>query len=55
MILRSVLSGLNLNVLGLISLCLAVLGFTAVVAWTLTRSRRQMEADSRLWMDDEKD
>lgn len=55
MILRSVLGGLNLETLGMISLSLAVIGFLAVVVWTLSRPRQRIEADARLWMDDEKD
>ena len=54
MVLKSVLAGLNLNWLGVLSLLLAFAGFVAVLVWTFTRPREQIEAESRLWMDDEK-
>jgi hypothetical protein len=50
---RELVSHLDMNVLGVISLAIAGTGFAAVLIWAFTRSPAQIEADSRLWMDDE--
>jgi hypothetical protein len=47
------MSGLGMNAFALISLVLSCSAFVAVLIWTCTRSRRELDAHARLWEDDE--
>jgi uncharacterized membrane protein YbaN (DUF454 family) len=51
--LKGILSGMGLNALGIAMLVLAMTAFVGILIWTFTRSKEQMEADSRLWKDEE--
>jgi hypothetical protein len=51
--LTTLLSSLDLGIFPLISLLLTLGIFSGVLIWACCRSREQIEADSRLWMDDD--
>ena len=53
LMLKNLLNGLDLGIFSLISMVLALAMFAAILLWACCRSREQIEADSRLWMDDE--
>ncbi len=51
--LKGLLSGLGLNPFGLIALVLSLGTFLAILVWTLTRSRQELERQARLWEEHE--
>ena len=51
--LKGLLTSLGMNPFGLIALVLFFVSFLAVLIWTLTRSRQEIELQSRLWEEDE--
>jgi hypothetical protein len=51
--LKGLMSGLSMNPFGVISLVLFLSSFLAVLVWTCTRTRQEIEEQSRLWEDDE--
>ena len=51
--LRGLMSSLGMNPFGLLSLVLFFVSFLAVLMWTCTRSRQELELQSRLWEEDE--
>lgn len=51
--LKGLLTSLGMNPVGVISLVLFFASFLAVLLWTFTRSRQELEVQSRLWEDDE--
>ena len=51
--LKGWLTSMGLNPFGLISLGLFFASFLAILMWTFTRSRQEIEVQSRLWEDDD--
>lgn len=51
--LNGILTALGLNTLGLVAMVVSFVAFLAVLVWVFTRPADQIEADSRLWMDEE--
>lgn len=51
--LKGLMSGMGMNVFGMISLVLAASAFVAIVIWTFTRPRKELETYSRLWEEEE--
>jgi hypothetical protein len=51
--LKGLMTGLGMNPFALVSLVLSFSAFVAVLVWTCTRSRQELEVQSRLWEDDE--
>jgi cbb3-type cytochrome oxidase subunit 3 len=50
---KTLMGGLELGVLGTVALLLFFCTFVGIVIWTFTRPRQEIEAQSRLWEDDE--
>jgi len=50
---KGLMSGLGMNVFTLAAMVISFSAFVAVLIWTFTRPRQQIEAQSRLWEDDE--
>jgi cbb3-type cytochrome oxidase subunit 3 len=50
---KGLMSDLGMNPFGLVSLVLCFASFLAILLWTGTRSRHEIERQSRLWEDDE--
>mgnify|MGYP001036826942 FL=1 len=50
---KTLMGGLELGTCGTIALVLFFAAFVGIVIWTCTRSRQDMEAQSRLWEDEE--
>lgn len=50
---KTLLGGLKLGTWGSIALVLFFLAFVAIVIRTFTRPRQEIEAESRLWEDEE--
>jgi hypothetical protein len=51
--LHGILTALGMNALGVVGLVLAFGAFLGILVWTFTRPADQIEAASRLWMDEE--
>ncbi len=51
--LKGWLTSNGMNPFGVISLVLFFASFLAVLMWTCTRSRQELEVQSRLWEEDE--
>ncbi|NUQ61249.1 MAG: hypothetical protein HUU20_02105 [Pirellulales bacterium] len=51
--LKGLMSGMGMSSFTIAAMVIALATFVAVVIWTFRRPRDEMEADSRLWMDDE--
>jgi hypothetical protein len=51
---RDLIAAWELSSGGTVATVLAFATFVAVVIWACGRPKEQIEADSRLWMDDEK-
>jgi cbb3-type cytochrome oxidase subunit 3 len=51
--LKGLMSALGMDLYGLIALVLFFGAFVSIIVWTLTRPRKEIEAQSRLWEDDE--
>jgi cbb3-type cytochrome oxidase subunit 3 len=51
--LKGLLSSAGMNVFAIVALVLFFIAFLAILIWTLTRSQQEIEAQSRLWEDDE--
>jgi cbb3-type cytochrome oxidase subunit 3 len=51
--LKGLLTAVGANVFGMIALVIGLVAFVAVVIWAYSRPREQIEAESRLWLDDE--
>jgi hypothetical protein len=47
------MSAMGMDLYGLIALVLFFGSFVSIIIWTLTRPRQEIEAQSRLWEDDE--
>jgi hypothetical protein len=47
------MSSLGMNWYALVALVLFFCSFVSIVVWTFTRPRQEIEAQSRLWEDDE--
>ena len=52
---KTLMGGLELGVLGTIALLLLFGAFVGILIWTFTRPRQDIEAQSRLWQDDEEE
>ena len=50
---KTLMGGLKLETLGTVALLLFFCVFVGVVIWAFTRPQRDIEAQSRLWEDDE--
>jgi hypothetical protein len=50
---KGLMSSMGMNIYGLIALVLFFVSFVGIVVWTLTRPRKEIEAQSRLYEDDE--
>jgi hypothetical protein len=50
---KGLMSSMGMNIYGLIALVLFFVTFVSIVVWTLTRPRKEIEAQSRLYEDDE--
>jgi len=50
---KTLTGGLELGTLGAIALLLFFGVFVGIVVWTYTRPRQEIEAQSRLWEDEE--
>ena len=50
---KTLMGGLELGTCGTIALVLFFCAFVGILIWTLTRPRQEIEAQSRLWEDDE--
>lgn len=50
---KTLTGGLELGTLGTIALLLFFGVFVGIVVWTYTRPRQEIEAQSRLWEDEE--
>ena len=51
--LKGLLTSVGMNPFGLTALVLSFTAFVAVVLWTLTRPKREIEAQSRLWEEED--
>jgi hypothetical protein len=51
--LKGLMSSLGMNWYALVALVLFFGSFVSIVVWTLTRPRHEIEAQSRLWEDDD--
>ena len=51
--LKGLMSSLGMDLYGMIALILFFGSFVSIIVWTLTRPRHEIEAQSRLWEDDE--
>ena len=50
---KTLLGGLELGTCGTIALVLFFCSFVGIMIWTFTRPRQEIEAQSRLWEDEE--
>jgi len=50
---KTLMGGLELGTCGTIALVLFFGAFVGIVIWTFTRPRQDMDAQSRLWEDEE--
>lgn len=50
---KTLLGGLELEIYGSIALVLCFGAFVGIMIWTFTRPRQEIEAQSRLWEDEE--
>lgn len=50
---KTLLGGLELGTYGSIALVLFFAAFIGIMIWTFTRPREEIEAQSRLWEDEE--
>jgi len=50
---KTLLGGLELGTYGSIALVLSFVSFVGIMIWTFTRPRQEIEAQSRLWEDEE--
>ena len=51
--LKGLLTSLEMNPFGIVSMILFSASFVAVLIWMFTRSKQEIETQSRLWEDDE--
>jgi cbb3-type cytochrome oxidase subunit 3 len=51
--LKGLMSGMGMNAFASLGLVLFFGAFVAIVIWTYTRPKEEIEAQSRLWEDDE--
>jgi hypothetical protein len=51
--LKGLMTSLGMNWYGLVALVLFFGSFVSIVVWTLTRPRKEIEAQSRLFEDDD--
>ncbi len=51
--LKGLMTGMGMTPFALVSLVLSFSAFVAVLVWTFTRSRQELDAQSRLWEDDD--
>lgn len=51
--LKGLMSGMGMSGFTMVAMVIALAAFVAVVVWTFSRPRDEMEAHSRLWMDEE--
>jgi hypothetical protein len=51
--LKGILTSLGMNAIGVTMLLVSVVAFVGILVWAFTRPREELEADSRLWKDEE--
>lgn len=51
--LKGMMSGMGMDLFGLIALVAAFVAFVLVLVWAFSRPRHEMEANALLWRDDD--